>query len=123
MSLGINIVIMAGYLGKDPEITDVNGTTKARFTIAITESWRDKNGGKQERTEWVACEAWRKTAEMIGQYLHKGDPIHVRGRYRTREFDGDDGKKQRYRYIEVDHFDFLPKSKPADVVDDDQIPF
>ena len=114
MSFGVNICIMGGYLGADPKITDINGTTQVKFTVAITEVWRDKNGAKQERTEWVSVVAWRKSAEMIAQYLRKGDPIHFRGRYRTREFDGDDGKKVRHRYIELDHFDFLPKSKPDD---------
>ena len=123
MSLGINQCNFAGYIGKDPEVTTTDsGITRAAFSIAVTESWKDKSSGeKKEHTEWIAVQAWRKQAELIGEYFKKGDPIFITGKYKTREYEKD-GKTQRFRFIEMERFYFLPKSKPTDVVDD-EIPF
>ena len=123
MSLGINQCNFGGYIGKDPEVTTTDsGITRAAFSIAVTEKWKDKSGTPKEHTEWIAVQAWRKQAELIGEYFKKGDPIFITGKYKTREYEKD-GRTQRFRFIEMERFYFLPKSKPADVVDDDQIPF
>ena len=90
MGLGINCCHFAGYIGRDPEVTTTDsGVSRATFSLAVTETWRDKSGEKQEHTEWLNVQAWRKQAELIGQHFHKGDPIFIVGKYRTREYDKD----------------------------------
>lgn len=80
-SRGVNKFIGIGRLGKDPEIRYTpGGDAVASFSIAISETWKDKTSGEQqERTEWVQCVAWRRLAEVIGEYLNKGSKIYVEG--------------------------------------------
>lgn len=126
MALGINIVHAAGYLGRDPEVRTLDsGAAVAKFSFASTETWRNKDGEKQERTTWFECQAWNKTAELVGKFFRKGDPIHVSGRYQVDEYEKD-GKTQRFHYVKVDRVEFLPSSKRqgADAgVTDDDVPF
>ena len=112
MSLGINIVHAAGYLGRDPEVRTLDsGATVAKFSFASTETWRSKDGEKQERTTWFECQAWNKTAELVGKFFHKGDPIHVSGRYQVDEYEDNDGQQKRFHFIKVDRVEFLPSPK------------
>lgn len=91
---GINKVILVGNLGKDPEVmTYENGVKRAAFTMATTESYRDKDGNWQEQTEWHNIVLWRFLAE---KNLIKGDKIYLEGKIRSRSWDGEDGQK---RYI------------------------
>lgn len=81
-----------GNLGKDPEIRYMpNGDPVANFSIGCNENWKDKNGDKQERTEWVRVSAFGKLAEIIGEYLKKGSQVFISGRMQTRKYHDKDG--------------------------------
>ena len=98
MSSSVNKVILIGRLGKDPEIRSrPQGTTVAKFTIATDERFTDRNGEKQERTEWHNITAWSKLAEICGQYLKKGKLVYIEGSLRTESWEDKDTKQKRYR--------------------------
>src|SRR5688572_10348772 len=88
---GVNKVILVGRLGKDPEVRNLdNGATVANFTVATSESYKDKTTGeKKEITEWHNIVLWRGLAEVAQKYLHKGDMIYVEGKLRTRSWEKD----------------------------------
>ncbi len=91
MARGVNKVILIGNLGQDPEIRHMqDGTAVANFSIATTDSWK-KDGETNERTEWHKIVAWRRLAEICGEYLHKGDRVYIEGRLQTRKWEGRDG--------------------------------
>lgn len=88
----VNKVILVGNLGKDPETRYMpNGEAVANITLATTESWKDKNGEKQEKTEWHRVTFYRKLAEIVGEYLKKGSSIYVEGRLETRKWQDKEG--------------------------------
>jgi len=92
----INRVILIGNLGKDPEIRHTEGgIAVARFPIATSESFKDKAGNKQERTEWHNIVAWRGLAEIAEKYMKKGQSIYVEGKIRTNSYQDKEGI-QRY---------------------------
>jgi len=92
----INRVILVGNLGKDPEIRHTEGgIAVARFPIATSESFKDKAGNKQERTEWHNIVAWRGLAEVAEKYMKKGQSIYVEGKIRTNSYQDKEGI-QRY---------------------------
>src|SRR6267154_407171 len=86
---GVNKVILVGRLGKDPEVRNLeNGATVANFTIATSESYRDKTtGDRKEITEWHNIVLWRGLADVAAKYLHKGDMVYIEGRLRTRSWE------------------------------------
>jgi single-strand DNA-binding protein len=95
---GINKVILIGNLGKDPEMRSMpNGEPVTNFSIATSESWKDKaTGEKKERTEWHNLVIYRRLAEIAKQYLHKGSKIYVEGSLRTRKWQDKESGKDRY---------------------------
>lgn len=91
---GLNKVIVIGNLGKDPEVRFTQGgQAVANFSVAVNEKWTDKQGQKQERTEWLRIVVWGKAAELCGEYLSRGRQVCIQGRLQTREWEKD-GKKQ-----------------------------
>jgi single-strand DNA-binding protein len=83
----VNKVIIIGNLGKDPETRYMpNGDAVTNITVATTETWKDKSGEKQEKTEWHRITFYRKLAEIVSQYVKKGHPIYVEGRLETRKW-------------------------------------
>lgn len=86
---GVNKVILVGRLGKDPEVRNLdNGATVANFTVATSESYKDKTTGeKKEITEWHNIVLWRGLAEVAQKYLHKGDMVYIEGKLRTRSWE------------------------------------
>lgn len=86
---GVNKVILVGRLGKDPEVRNLdNGAVVANFTIATSESYKDKTTGeKKEVTEWHNVVLWRGLAEISQRYLHKGDMVYIEGKLRTRSWE------------------------------------
>ena len=105
----LNCVMLIGNVGKDPEISYLaSGTAVAKFSIATSESWRDADGNKQERTDWHNIVAWKKLAEIIGQYVHKGSKVFVGGKIQTRSWDDkNDGKKRYATEIIIDNLIML----------------
>ncbi|MGA2508263.1 MAG: single-stranded DNA-binding protein [Chitinispirillaceae bacterium] len=106
--LGVNKVILIGNLGKDPELRYTpSGQPTASFSLATTERWNDKNGQRQERTEWHNIVAWGKLAELVNQYLKKGRSAYVEGRINTRSWDDRDGNKKYRTEIVASQIQFL----------------
>jgi single-strand DNA-binding protein len=88
----INKVILIGNLGADPEIRYTqDGTPSASFTVATTEKWKGKDGQMQEQTEWHKITAWRRLAEICGEYLSKGSRVYIEGRLQTRKWKDKEG--------------------------------
>lgn len=92
MSNDLNLCQFIGRLGKPPEIKYLpNGDPVASFSIAVGSSWKDKQGQKQEATEWVRLSAFGKLAEIIGQYCDKGSRVYVSGKLKTRKWQDQQG--------------------------------
>lgn len=92
MAKGLNKVILIGHLGQDPDIRyTANGDAVANVSLATTEQWTDNAGQKQQKTEWHRLTAWRRLAEIMQQYLHKGDLIYVEGKLQTNKWTDKDG--------------------------------
>jgi single-strand DNA-binding protein len=86
---------LVGNLGKDPEVRAVpGGQSVCNFSIATNESWTDKSGQKQDRTEWHRIVVWGKAAEACGEHLAKGRQVYIEGRLTTREWTNKEGQKQ-----------------------------
>ncbi len=94
MSRSLNKVMLIGNLGKDPELKYTpSGVAVATFSIATSEQWKDQDGNAQERTEWHNIVAWRKLAEIVGEYLKKGKKVYVEGKLQTRNYEKDGVKR------------------------------
>lgn len=92
---GVNKVILVGRLGADPEIKTISsGNTVARLSLATSESWKDRDGNRQERTEWHRVVVWGKQAELCGKYLSKGRQVYIEGRLQTRSWEDQNGQKR-----------------------------
>lgn len=91
MARGVNKVILLGNVGNEPELRQIpNGSAVVNFSLATSESWRDKNTGNQEtRTEWHRVVAFNRLAEIVGEYVRKGSKIYIEGQLRTRKWDKD----------------------------------
>ena len=86
----LNKVMLIGNLGRDAEMRHIaNGTAVSTLNLATTETWKDKEGNKQEKTEWHRIIVWGKTAEALSQYLVKGKQILVEGKLQTRQWEKD----------------------------------
>jgi single-strand DNA-binding protein len=105
---GVNKVILIGNLGANPEMRNTQGgQTVANLRIATTERWTDKNGQKQEATEWHRVVVWGKQAEIAGQYLTKGRQIYVEGSIRTRQWQDQQGQKRYSTEIVARNFQMI----------------
>ena len=89
----INKVIIVGRLGKEPELKDVGQSQVCKFSVATSEKWTDKNGQKQERTEWHNIVVWGKLADICGTYLKKGSEVYIEGKLQTESYEKDGQKK------------------------------
>lgn len=104
----VNKVILVGNLGRDPEVRYMpNGEAVCNFSIATTDSWKDKSGQKQERTEWHNIVMYRKLAEIAGEYLKKGRPVYVEGRLQTRKWQTKEGQDRYTTEIIADQMQML----------------
>lgn len=97
MARGVNKVILVGNLGRDPETRYAqNGTAVTRFSVATSESWRDRaSGEQQERTEWHNVVCFARLGEIAGEYLRKGSKVYIEGQLRTSSWEADGQKKYR----------------------------
>lgn len=139
---GVNKVILVGRLGGDPEIRYTQGgAAVANFNIATSENWTDREGQKQERTEWHRIVVWGKMAETCSQFLAKGRQVFVEGRLQTRQWDDKEGNKRYTTEIVANTVQFLDRGQdqgksagssamdsqaiepPADVPMNEDIPF
>jgi single-strand DNA-binding protein len=91
--MSVNKVILVGHLGKDPEVRYMpSGEAVANVTLATSESWKDKSGEKQEKTEWHNVVFYRRLAEIVGEYVKKGSQIYVEGKITTEKWQDKEGK-------------------------------
>ncbi|WP_020677183.1 single-stranded DNA-binding protein [Geopsychrobacter electrodiphilus] len=106
--MSVNKVILVGNLGKDPELRYTPaGAAVATFSLATTERYKDRDGNRQEKTEWHNIVAWRQLAEICGKYLHKGKQIYIEGKIQTRSYDDRDGNKKYITEIVADQMHML----------------
>src|SRR6187549_2887243 len=104
----VNKVILVGNLGRDAELRFTpGGAAVATLNMATTEQWNDKEGQRQEKTEWHRIVLWGKQAESLQQYLVKGKQIYVEGRLQTRQWDDKDGVKRYTTEIKADRITLL----------------
>lgn len=91
--MSVNKAILIGHLGKDPEVRYMpSGEAVANVTLATSETWKDKSGVKQEKTEWHNIVFFKRLAEIVGEYLKKGSLIYVEGRITTEKWTDKEGK-------------------------------
>jgi len=109
---GVNKIILIGNLGRDPEVRYTpSGVAVANFSIATSEEWKDKGSGeKQERTEWHRIVAWRRLAEICGDYLKKGSQVYIEGKLQTRKWQDRDGNDRWTTEVYVISMQMLGKS-------------
>jgi single-strand DNA-binding protein len=133
----VNKVILIGNLGRDPELRYTpSGTAVANFTVATNETWKDKDGTKQEHTEWHRVVAWGKLAEIAGEYLRKGRQVYIEGSIRSRTYKDKDGNDRTAVEIRADNMVMLGRQEggssegkaaseaaPPEYTPDDDIPF
>jgi single-strand DNA-binding protein len=104
----VNKVILVGNLGRDPEMRYMpSGDAVASFSIATTENWKDKNGQKQEQTEWHRISMFGKQAEIAGQYLKKGSSVYIEGRLQTRKWTDKEGQERQTTEIRAERMQML----------------
>ncbi|HEY8355048.1 MAG TPA: single-stranded DNA-binding protein [Methylophilaceae bacterium] len=104
----VNKVILVGNLGRDPEVRYMpNGEAVCNFSIATTDTWKDKNGQRQERTEWHNIVMYRRLAEIAGEYLKKGRSVYIEGRLQTRKWQTKDGQDRYTTEIIADQMQML----------------
>lgn len=121
----LNHCTFIGNLGRDAELRyTAGGEAVATLNLACSESWKDKQGQKQERTEWVRIILWGKTAESLAEYLTKGKQIYVSGKFTTRKWKDKDGADRYMTEIRGDRVVLLggaPKQdgRPSHVRDED----
>ncbi|MCB9060028.1 MAG: single-stranded DNA-binding protein [Halobacteriovoraceae bacterium] len=106
--MSVNKVILLGRLGQDPEIKYTpSGAAVCNFSLATSESWVDKSGQKQERTEWHRVVVWNKLAELCNQYLSKGRQAYIEGRLQTRSWDDQNGQKRYTTEVNASTVQFI----------------
>jgi single-strand DNA-binding protein len=116
--MSINKVILIGTLGKDPELSYTgSGSAVCKFSMATSESWNDKNGSRQERTEWHNIVVWGKLGELCNQYLAKGRKAFIEGSLHTRSWEDKQGTKKYMTEINAKNVQFLDSSKSKTEVD------
>jgi single-strand DNA-binding protein len=130
---GVNKAIIIGNLGRDPEMRYTpSGVAVASFSVATSDEWKDKDGQKQERTEWHRIVAWRGLGEVCGKYLRKGSQVYIEGKIQTRKWEDKNGVERYTTEIVAQNMQMLggPKqgggqSDPGytETPDDSQIPF
>jgi single-strand DNA-binding protein len=104
----INKVILVGHVGRDPEIRHLdNNLTVARFSLATSETYKNKNGEKITNTDWHNIVVWRGLADVAERFVKKGSLICVEGKIRNRSWDDKDGNKRYTTEIDCDNFQLL----------------
>ncbi|HEY1032442.1 MAG TPA: single-stranded DNA-binding protein [Flavipsychrobacter sp.] len=109
---GVNRVMLIGNLGRDPDLQYLEGNIAvAKFPLATTETFKDKNGNLVSQTEWHTVVLWRGLAELAQKYLHKGSLVFIEGRLRTRHWEDKDKNKRFSTEIVGDNLVMLDKRK------------
>ena len=113
----MNKAILIGNLGADPEVRNVNGDTVCKMRIATTDTFKDRDGNRKERTDWHNVQVWGPQGESCGKYLRKGSSVGVEGQIQTHSYDDKKTGEKRYatdiRALHVEFLDKKPKSDDA----------
>ncbi|WP_162428441.1 single-stranded DNA-binding protein [Pontibacter pudoricolor] len=108
----VNKVILIGNLGKDPEVRHLEGgVAVARFPLATSETFKDKSGQKQEKTEWHNIVLWRGLAEVAEKYLRKGQSVFIEGKIRTSQYQDKEGNQRYSTEIVADNMTMLTRGE------------
>lgn len=117
----VNKVILFGNITKDPQVKALpSGSSVCSFSIATNRTWKNKDGEKQESTDYHNIVAFGRTAENIAQYLRKGSSLYIEGRLQTRSYEKDDQKRYVTEVV-ADHVQFGPKKASAERRDDEEV--
>ena len=99
--------LLTGNLGKDPELRDANGTPVCSFSVATSERWKDREGNKQEKTEWHKIVVWGDLANICANYLSKGAKVFIEGKNRTRKWKDQNGVERYVTEIQAKEMEIL----------------
>jgi single-strand DNA-binding protein len=114
IQMSVNKAILVGNVGKDPEVRHLEGgTSVARFTLATSETYKNKSGEQVKNTEWHNIVAWRQLAELAEKYIRKGSQIYVEGKISNRQYDDKDGNKRYISEIVADNIRLLGRKEDA----------
>ena len=109
--MSVNKVILVGNLGKDPELKYTPaGAAVVNFSLATSESYKDREGNRQTKTEWHNIVAWRQLAEICGKFLHKGKQVYIEGKITTRKWQDRDGNDRYTTEIVADQMQMLGRA-------------
>ena len=115
MARGVNKVILIGNLGSDPELRYTgSGTAVCNFSLATTESYKDRDGNQVENTEWHRVVAWARLAEICGEYLSKGRQVYIEGQLQTRQWEDKDGNTKYTTEIKAREMQMLGSRDSGD---------
>ena len=112
--MSVNKVLLLGQVGRDPEVKEIGGAKYATFSLATSESYKDKNGERQTNTEWHTIVCWRNTAEVVEKYVTKGMQLFVEGQLRTRSWEDSEGKKRYVTEIVAKEVQFVGKKESSE---------
>lgn len=123
--MSVNKIILIGNCGKDPEIKNLsNGSKVATFTMATSETYKDKQGNKVVDTEWHDIEVWGVLAGVVENYVKKGTQLFIEGKIKTDTWEGKDGTKQYRKKVRVDNLTLLGQKQQINVKNEnDGLPF
>ena len=106
--MSLNKVMIIGRLGADPEVKTLSsGNSLTTFSLATSENWKDKEGQKQEKTEWHRIVVWGKLAEICGKYLAKGREAYIEGKLQTRSWEDQQGQKRYTTEVVASNVQFI----------------
>ena len=112
----VNVAHLIGNVGKDPEVrTTASGQQIASFSLATSQRWKDREGNKQEKTEWHNVVAWGKLADIVARFVTKGSKLYIQGRIGTQSWDDKESGQKRYKtQIVADQMTMLGDRKSGD---------
>ena len=126
----LNQVHLIGTVGNDPEVRAIQGGAKvASFRLATTERYKDRDGNRQEQTEWHNITVWNNRADFVEKYIHKGSNLFIEGKLRTRQWTDQQGNKRYTTEVSAENIQLLDKptgsqsAQPAQAENFDDLPF
>lgn len=124
MAKGLNKVMLIGILGRDPETRQAGSSSVCQFSVATSESYKNQQGEKVEKTEWHTIVAWGRLGEICQQYLRKGSKVYLEGKLQTRTWEKD-GQKHYTTEINVSDMQMLgdPKGQQTQTTVQDKQPY
>ena len=126
----LNQVHLIGTVGNDPEVRAIQGGAKvSSFRLATTERYKDRDGNRQEQTEWHNITVWNNRADFVEKYIHKGSNLFIEGKLRTRQWTDQQGNKRYTTEVSAENIQLLDKptgnqsAQPAQTENFDDLPF